>query len=98
MDVRQHNQDIKNTIAELLPEYPDDAVIVMSLANRDRNSTAGHVCECTVSHAARLIVENTYRIATPDEVEAFRARCKNEQARIEAAELTRAGQRLRILK
>ncbi len=98
MDVRQHNQDIAEALAILTPQYPDGSCLVMSITNRDRNSTAGHVCEVSVAQAAKLTVELTHRIATPDEQAAFKARCANEQKRIEAAELKRAGQSLRIIR
>jgi hypothetical protein len=98
MDIKQHNKDIKDKIAELSPMFPDDTVLVTSILNRERNSTPGRTVEVSVFQASKLTVENTHRLATPDEVEAYKAHCANEQKRIEQAELRRSNQRLRILK
>lgn len=98
MDIRQHNQDIADAIKELQPQFPEGYCIVVSMLNRERNSTAGAIKEVTVQQAGKLTVEMTHRLATLDEIETFKARCKNEQARIEQAELRRSNQRLRILK
>jgi hypothetical protein len=98
MDVKQHNQDIADAVRELSPRYPDDTVIVMSLTNRDRNSTAGRVVEVNVKQAAKLVVEKTHRLATAEEIEAFKSRNDNEKKRIEQSELKRAGQSLRIIR
>jgi hypothetical protein len=98
MNIPQYRQDIREKIAELSPMFPDDCCLMMSLTNRDRNSTAGHVCETNVAQAAKLIVENTHRLASSEEISAFKSCNDNEKKRIEQAELKRAGQSLRIIR
>lgn len=69
----EDNKETAALAATLAPQFPDGFCMVMSIANRERNSTAGRAVEVTVKQAAKLIVEKTHRLATPDEIEVFRS-------------------------
>jgi hypothetical protein len=66
MDIREHAQAIRETLAEL----PDQDIYVMSLKCRDKGITAGLVAQVTRRQAAEGIVDATHRLATEDEIEA----------------------------
>ncbi len=78
------------------------AVYLTSVRNRDRNTTAGHVCLVLVwdakgnpGLAATRIVEGTHRVSTAEEIDAYLKRQQDQKRMHEAADLkfdTRAKQ------
>lgn len=91
MDIKQWGQDVQAKVEELTPLFPNGFCMVMSLSNRERNTTPGKVCEVSVRSAARGIVENTHRLATPQEVVVFQDNCDEAKRIIAQAELNRPG-------
>jgi hypothetical protein len=66
-------------------EYGDSekqptSVYMTSVRNRERNTSAGHVCLATLEMAATRIVEGTHRVASAEEIEAYLKR-QQEQKR-----------------
>lgn len=90
-------------------KLPEGAVHITSLNNHDIGTTAGVVVAVTRDMAAQRIVQNTHRLATPDEVQALKDQeevSSQHFARLEAlrrpsvtilpdafAELVRGGER-----
>lgn len=70
------------------------AVYLTSVRNRDRNTTAGHVCLLLIwdakgnpGLAATRIVEGTHRVSTPEEIDAYLKRQQQQKAYHEQADL-----------
>ena len=68
MQLQNYYADMRAKRAELSAQFPSGYCYVMSLANRDRNSTAGNIAEVCVDTAARTIIEGTHRLTTADEL------------------------------
>jgi hypothetical protein len=96
MDTKQLNQDIREAAAKLMQEYPHGYLHVTSISNRERNSTAGHTVEVSVAQAGKLLVENTHRVATPEEIAAFHVAADARRHAIEAAETRKQPSSFRV--
>ncbi len=70
MDIKKY-WDKVNALA---PQLPGETVWLMSVDNDIKNTKAGAVVECVRKLAAQRIVENTHRLAKPEEVEAHLAK------------------------
>lgn len=84
MDIQKYYQQVRLTREELTKQIPSGFCLVMSVANLEKNSTAGNLCEVTVADAARLLTDGTHRLATPEEVDGHRSAQDKERARISA--------------
>ncbi len=80
MDLRRFYQELRATEEKIADEH----VIVISKETAD-GGKAGVRTEVTRATAARLLVENRARLATPEEVDAYRALLVQEKQAIEAA-------------
>ncbi len=81
MDLRRYYQELRDTEGQIADEH----VIVISKATED-GGKAGVRTEVMRATAARLLVENRARLATPTEVEDYRAALVNEKQAIETAQ------------
>ena len=52
-------------------QFSDGACLVTSVKLPGRQCTAGTVCEVSLDIAARLLVEGTHALASPDDIRAF---------------------------
>lgn len=80
MDLRRYYQELRDTEEKIVDEH----VIVISKETSD-GGKAGVRTEVTRATAARLLVENRARLATPEEVDEYRANLVKEKQAIEAA-------------
>lgn len=62
--------------------YPSGFVLVVSVENFEKNSKGGSICEVTADDAARLMLDQTHRVATDAEASAFRDQQAVARARI----------------
>jgi hypothetical protein len=84
MDMRIYYRKIH----EIEQSLPGEWTIVMSLETPE-GGRAGVACEVSKRNAARLIVENRARLATDEEIRAFRTR--QQEAKHAADEAAAAG-------
>lgn len=63
---------IRQQRAALDSQFSDGACLVTSIRLPGRQCTAGVVCEVSLDIAARLLVEGTHRLASPEESHTFR--------------------------
>lgn len=86
MDLKQYFTDMHATEAMLERKHPDGIVYVTSLFYRERNSTPGAMASATCRNAARVITDGTHRESSPEEVDMFFSRQKQELERNMRAE------------
>ncbi len=72
--MKQQNEEIAALAVTLATRFPTGFCMVASIDCPARNTEAGAVKEVGVQRAAELIVEKTHKLATPDEIEAYRLR------------------------
>lgn len=74
-DIRAYWGRVNARLASL---PPDEVLFVTSLDNPERAGgvTAGRVSEVRRKHAAELIVMNTHRLSTPEEITAYHTEAK----------------------
>src|ERR1035438_9141900 len=72
MTSKEYYSDLRAKTAALAARHPDGCLLVVSLDNRFKNSTAGSTCEVTTESAARLILDLTHREATVEEIRLYR--------------------------
>jgi hypothetical protein len=74
MNAQEYYSRRKKIHAELKEKHGEHgSVLLVSVENLDKNSTAGNLCEVSVENAARCVVEGTHRLGTDEEYAAFRA-------------------------
>ena len=66
------------------------------LDNRLYNTTFGKVCEVSVENGARVLTQESHRLATPEEIEAFKAAAESRRLANEAAEVRRLPSSFRV--
>jgi hypothetical protein len=71
MTSEEYYSDLRAKTVTLAARHPDGCLLVVSLDNRFKNSTAGNTCEVTTESAARLILDRTHREATAEEILAY---------------------------
>lgn len=96
MDLNIYRAEIRAKYAELQAAFPTGFLHVVSLLNKTHGTTAGKCVEVSIANGARLLVDNTHRLAEESEIAAFDLRSTTEAKRIEEAELRRRGDVLRL--
>jgi hypothetical protein len=96
MDLRALRRDILKKKTELEQAYPSGYLYVTSLDNREKNVSAGTVTEVNIPNAARVLTERTHAVSTPEEIEAYHARCEENRQQIAAAGKRHTDRELRI--
>jgi len=96
MNIREHNQAIRDLAKELSVQFIDDTVLIVSVANRERHSPAGAVKEVDCQNAARCLVGNTHKLANAEQISAYHQHAENERQRIEQSEFKRRSDALRL--
>lgn len=86
-NVNKYYADIAAKRTELAGQFPQGDCLVISVNNQDKNSTAGNMAEVPVGMAARLLVEGTHRVATPEDHKAFKDGQEKARKDIAAANL-----------
>jgi hypothetical protein len=89
MDTQMYYATLRAQRETLAKAHPSGYLLVVSLDDPQRNVTPGAVCEVSVGDAARLLIDRTHRVATPDEVNAYQNRQGVEQSRIRRDDLDR---------
>ena len=89
MDIPAFRAAIRAMRARLQEDHPSGFFYVMSLNCPLYNVTAGKVSEVTVENGARLLTQETHRIATNAEIEAFKAAAESRRLANESAEIRR---------
>lgn len=89
-DLQTYYQDIRAKRAELTKDFIDGWCMVMSVYNREKNSTAGTLTQVSVERAAQVITDGTHRLASDAEIATYTKAQEEQRAVIAAAELTRA--------
>lgn len=90
MDTQTYYAKIRETREELAKQNPQGFCLVISVANLEKNSTAGTPCEVSLYDAARLMTDGTHRVANEKEADAYRNRQEAERVRIAQENLERA--------
>ena len=75
--------------ARLDRAFPEGYLFITSLKNFAANSTAGTVSEVPTKTAAKHVVENTARVATPEEIADFKARAQAFSNRMASQQFAR---------
>lgn len=70
-DINKRFLDIKEKLQELTKQYPQGCLLMVSLRNTDKNTTAGQFTEVSLAKAAEHLVDGTYRMTTEDEQKAY---------------------------
>ena len=73
MTTQLYYQRIREKKADLANQFPKGFCLVVSVFNLGKNSTADTFCEVRVGDAARLITDETHRLASDDEAAAYYA-------------------------
>lgn len=89
MDTQMYYAALREQRETMAKANPSGYLLVISLDDPQRNVTPGAVCEVSTADAARLLLERTHRVCTPDEVQAYRDRQGAERARIRKDDLDR---------
>jgi hypothetical protein len=84
MDLKQYFRKIREIEASLLEEYP----VLVSLETPD-GGKAGTFCETSRMNAARMIAEGRAVLASPQQVEEFRAQQVSARKAAEQAEMAK---------
>ena len=71
MNSQQYYSDMRAMTDALAARHADGCLLVVSVDNRFKNTTAGNTCEVTTDNAARLILDGTHREATAEEIHAY---------------------------
>ena len=71
MNTQQYYAAIREKQEALTKQFPKGYCLVVSVLNREKNSTAGTFCEVLVPEAARLITDGTHRTVTDEESSAY---------------------------
>jgi len=71
MDLREYFGELRVTEKDLEKKHPNRVVYVTSVKNSMKNSTPGATFSTTPYNAARGITDETHRLATDDEIQAF---------------------------
>lgn len=72
MNTSTYFADIRVQRTKLESQFSEGACLVVSVSVLGRYTTPGNVCEVTLDNAARLLVEGTHKLASPEESHAFR--------------------------
>ena len=88
-DANAYFAAIQTETARLNRAYPEGCLFIMSVRNMGANSTAGTVSEVSTKIAAKHFVENTARVATPEEIADFKARAQAFAARMATQQFAR---------
>lgn|ERR1019366_2285300 len=96
MTSETYYSDLRAKKDSLAAQYPDGCLLVASVANRLRGSTAGNVCEVDIANGARLLLDGTHREANPEEVQLFRE-AQELQARVTTDPLQAARKQFGLL-
>ncbi len=73
MDLQAYWAGIRAQRAVLDVQFPEGFCHLCSIANRDRDTVAGNVTVVANDNAARCLAEGTHRIATPQEIDGWKA-------------------------
>jgi hypothetical protein len=96
MDLNIYRAEIRAKYAELQAAFPTGFLHVVSLLNKTHGTTAGKCVEVSIANGARLLVDNTHRLAEESEIAAFDLRNETEGRRLEQTESRRRDAMLRI--
>lgn len=94
--IAQFAQAAAKIRGELDSQFPEGFLYVTSLDNFAKLSTPGTVSQVTTDSAARLIVDGTHKVSTPDEIAGFEAHMKAEGEKYAQAELRKVRQDMRV--
>jgi hypothetical protein len=80
MDLAQYWGFVRSEASQISSASPEGFAHITSKEDRLRGLVGGKVCEATPTVAAKCIIDNTHRLSTAEEIEAFKAeRTKREQ-------------------
>lgn len=71
MDLREYFGDLRKTEKDLASQHPNRVVFITSIKNSTKNTTPGATFSTTPYNAARGITDETHRLATDEEIQAF---------------------------
>lgn len=95
MDIRAFNEDVRLAAAQLLRDHPNGFLFVTSLPVRGYPGS-GRTVEVTCAQGGKLLVENTHRVATDEEISAYHAACTARRHEMEAAEVKKLPSSFRV--
>lgn len=87
MDLQEYYKNIRKEEARLKEEFGTRTIYVMSVKNSSKNTLPGKVHAASHYNAARVLVDETHRLATEDEVRGYldhQEDCRQEALRSEA--------------
>ena len=82
---------------KLKTRYPDSYLLIVSVANTLKGSTAGNIVEVDFTIGARCLLNGTHREATPEEVQKFREAQSLTQAKTTSNPLDSARRQFGLL-
>lgn len=95
MDIQAYYKDVrkleKKYEEEVAPKH-GGVVYVTSRYHREKNSVEGRTLSATPWNAARVVTDDTHRLATEDEIKAFLAHQETERVKHTKMEQTRQKQ------
>src|SRR4051812_12289705 len=94
--IAQFAQAAAKIRGELDEQFPDGFLYVTSLDNFAKLTTPGTVTQVSNDSAARLIVDKTHKVSTPDEIAGFEAHMRAEGEKYSNAEMRKVQQNLRV--
>ena len=97
MDTQMYYAALREQRETLAKVNPSGYLLVISLDDPQRNVTPGAVCEVSTADAARLLLDRTHRVCTPDEVQAYRDRQGATRARTQRDDLDRVREQFRAV-
>jgi len=96
LDIKGFHIRVAAKHAELRGLYPHGYLYVVTREVAEKRQTAGAVHEVSVRTAARLLVENSHDIATPEQVDSYNAHNAVIRESLLAAQSAAAGGRLNV--
>lgn len=71
MNIQEKAKRTRAVLAEITPQFPSGDCVLVSLDNPTYNTVGGRAMEVSLDIAARHLVENTHRLAKPEEADFF---------------------------
>jgi hypothetical protein len=96
MNIKAFRIDVQKTLLELQRDHHSGYCYITSLHDSQRQQIAGVVTEVSLQNAARHLCERSAQLSTPEEIQAYQARCAENRQQIVAAGRRHLDKELRI--
>lgn len=89
MTIQEKAAKVRVKRAELETQFPDGDCVLVSVENGYHNTVGGNTVEVAISTAAPLIVIGTHRLASKEEIDAFRKKQDTDARQIIEREIAK---------